>query len=108
MLVIGVRHKPMKMAKNVEIVGVAGANMQWGRFVCPSSSQKRESTAFAYEFLGGFRVPVSKMVEVVLHVRKGAKFGVEKVNGGQNICHRVANVGNGKNFKKQAQSSKGY
>ena len=29
-----------------EIVGVAGANMRWGHFVCPSSSQKRESTAF--------------------------------------------------------------
>ena len=29
-----------------EIVGVAGANMQWGHFVSPSSSQKRESTAF--------------------------------------------------------------
>ena len=29
-----------------EIVGVAGANMQWGHFVSPSSSQKKESTAF--------------------------------------------------------------
>ena len=29
-----------------EIVGVAGTNMQWGHFVCQSSSQKRESTAF--------------------------------------------------------------
>ena len=28
------------------MVGVADANMQWGHFVCPSSSQKRESTAF--------------------------------------------------------------
>ena len=27
-------------------MGVAGANMQWGHLVCPSSSQKRESTAF--------------------------------------------------------------
>ena len=27
-------------------MGVAGANMQWGHFVSPSSSQKRESTAF--------------------------------------------------------------
>ena len=41
-----------------------------------------------------------------LHVGKGAKFGVAKVNGGQNICNRVASVGNGKNFEKQAQSSK--
>ena len=39
----------------------------------------------SYEALGDFRVPVSKLVEVVLHVGKGAKFGVEKVNGCQNI-----------------------
>ena len=30
--------------------------------------------------LEDFRVPVSKLVEVVLHVGKGAKFGLEKVN----------------------------
>ena len=29
-----------------DIVGVAGANMQWSRFVCPSCSQKKENTAF--------------------------------------------------------------
>ena len=46
-------------------------------------------------------------MEVVLHVGKGAKFGVEKVNGGQNVCNRVASVGNRKNFEKQAQCSKG-
>ena len=40
--------------------------------------------------------------------RKGAKFGVEKVNVGQNICNRDASVGNGKSFEKQAQSSKQY
>ena len=38
-------------------------------------------------------------MEVVLHVGKGAKFGVEKVNGGQIICNRVASVGIGKNFE---------
>ena len=81
--------------------------MQWGNFDCPSSSQKRESTAFAYEALEDFRVPVSKLVEVVHHVGKGANFGVKKVNGGQNICNRVASVGEGKNLEKQAQSSKG-
>ena len=58
--------------------------------------------------LGEFRVPVSKLVKVVLHVGKEAKFRVEKVNDGQNIRNRVASVGNGKNFVKQAQSSKGY
>ena len=56
--------------------------------------------------LGDFQVPVSKLVEVVLHVGKGVKFGVEKVNGGQNICNTDASVGNKKNFEKQAQSSK--
>ena len=83
--------------------------MQWGHFVCPSSSQKRESTAFDLILRSGwdFRVPVSELVEVVLHVRKGAKFGAEKVNGSQNICNRDTSVGNGKNFEKQAQSSKG-
>ena len=43
---------------------------------------------------------------VVLHVGKGAKFGIEKVNSGQYICNRDTSVGNGKNFEKQAQSSK--
>ena len=36
----------ISLAVKPEIVGVAGASMQWGHFVCPSSSQKRESTAF--------------------------------------------------------------
>ena len=40
-------------------------------------------------------------MEVVLHVGKGAKFGVEKVNGGQTICNRVTSVGNGKEFEKK-------
>ena len=50
---------------------------------------------------------VSELVDVVLHVVNGAKFGVEKVNGGQNICNGCASVGNVKNFEKQAQPSKG-
>ena len=41
------------------------------------------------------------MVEVVLHVGKGARFKVEKVNSGQNVCNRVTSVGNGKIFEKQ-------
>ena len=72
--------------------------MQWGHFVCPSSSQKRESTAFDLILRNAWGLS-SMLVEVVLHVRKGAKFGVEKVNGGQNICNRVASVGNEKNFE---------
>ena len=53
-----------------------------------------------------FRVPVSKLVEIILHVRKGAKYGVKKMNSGQTICSRDSSVGNGKHFEKQAQSSK--
>ena len=49
---------------------------------------------------------MNKLLEVVLHVGKGATFGVQKVNGGQNICCRYVSVGNGKNFEKQAQPSK--
>ena len=45
------------------------------------------------------------LVEVVLHVGKGAKFGVEKVAKLYAII--VASVGNGKNFEKEAQCSKG-
>ena len=130
MLVIGVRRKPMKMAKTLMVLqppfglnndygcpplmrvrfsdpahtlwwvpeALAGANMQWGHFVYPSSSQKRKSTAFdlILRSTWGLRDPVSKMVEVVLHVGKGAKFGVEKVNDGQNICSRDTSVGNRK------------
>ena len=36
----------ISLAVEPEIVGVADANMQCGHFVCPSSSQKKESTAF--------------------------------------------------------------
>ena len=88
-----------------DIVVVGGANMQWGHFVCPSCTQKRENTAFELVLQSDyrdFRVPVSKLEEVVLHVRKGAKFGIEEVNSGQNICSRDASVENGKNFEKQA------
>ena len=97
------------LALKPKIVGVADPNTQWGHFVYPSSSQKRKSTAFELILRGawGFLVPVSKLVEVVLYVGKGAKFGVEKVHCGQNICNRDVSVWNGKNFEKQAQSSKG-
>ena len=62
---------------------------------------------YYYEAIGDFQVPMSKLEEVVLHVKKGAKFKIEEVNGGQNIRSRDASVGCGKNFEKQAQSSKG-
>ena len=53
-------------------MGVAGANIQWGDFVCPSSRQKRESTAFDLilrsAWVGDFRVLVSKThITVLLH-----------------------------------------
>ena len=72
-------------------MGVAGPNMQWDHFFCPSSSQKRESTAFELILRStwGLSTPGK---QIVLHVGKGAKFGVEKVNGGQMICNRVASV----------------
>ena len=38
--------RDISLAVKPEIVGVAGANMQWGRFICPNCSQKRERTAF--------------------------------------------------------------
>ena len=43
-----------------------------------------------------FWVSVSKLLEVVFHVEKGAKFGVQKVNNGQDICSRASSFGNGK------------
>ena len=35
---------------------------------------------------GDLGVPISKLVDVVLHVGKGAKFETEKENGGQNAA----------------------
>ena len=40
------RSRGIILAVKPEIVVVAGANMQWDHFVCPSSSQKSESTAY--------------------------------------------------------------
>ena len=96
----------ISIAVKHEIVGVVGTNMQWVHFVCHSSSQKRESTAFDLILLSAWRHS-SPGKQVVLHVRKGAKFEAEKVNSGQNILNRIASVGNGKKFEKQAQSCKG-
>ena len=89
-----------------EIVGVAGANMQWGHFVCPSSSQKRESTAFDLILQSAWGLSSSGK-QVGRSSTPCPKFGVKKVNSGQNICKRDASVGEGKNLEKQAQSSKG-
>ena len=84
--------------------------MQWGCFLCPSCSQKRENTVFQLVLRNAWElsVSVSKLLEVVLHVGKGTEFWVtvHKVNSCQDISSRDASVGNRKNFKKQAQSSK--
>ena len=79
--------------------------MQWGRFVCPSCNQKRENTAFEIVLRSAWGLwnPDKQVGRSSTQCRKGAKFGAEKVNGGQNICSRDASVGNGKNFEKQAQ-----
>ena len=99
----------ISLAVKPEIVGVAGANMQWGHFVCPSSSQKRQSTAFylILKSAWGLSSPSKQVGRSSTSCRKGAKFGVEKVNRCQNICNRVTHVENGKNFEKRAQSSMG-
>ena len=87
-------------------MGVAGTNMQWGHFICLSSSQKRESTAFdlILQSAWGLSSPSKQVGRSSTPCREGAQFGVEKVNGGQNICNRDASIANG---EKQAQSSKG-
>ena len=81
-------------------MGVAVAIMRWFRLVCPSCNQKRESFAFdlILEALVDFQVPVSTLLEIVYHFRKGAKFGVEKGNSRQNISSRDASVGNENNL----------
>ena len=88
-------------------MGVAGANMQLGRFVCTSCSQKRKKTVFEFVLQSAwdFQVLVSKLLDVVFHIGKGGKFGVQRANPGQDICSRDASVGKRKNFEKQAQCS---
>ena len=69
----------------------------------------RESTAFdlILRSAWGLSSPGKQVGRCSTPCLKGAKFGVEKVNGGQNISNRGASFGNGKNFEKQAQSSEG-
>ena len=88
-------------------MSVAGANMQWSHFVRPSCSQKRKNTAFEIvlrlEVLGDFQFPVKMLLEVVYTpCQKRSHVWGSEVNGG-----RDTSVGNGKNFEKQAQPSKG-
>ena len=57
---------------------------------------------YSYEALRDFRVPVSKLVEVVLRVEKGAKFRVEKRTVAKILYVAETPVSNWKNFEKQA------
>ena len=67
---------------------------------------KRESTAFDL-IAWGLWSPGKQVGRSSTPCRKRSQVRGEKVNSGQNICNRVASGGNGKNFEKQAQSSKG-
>ena len=89
--------RDISLAVKPKIVDVAGRNMQSGHFVCPSCCQKRKSTAILRS---------AWWLSSPGKQEKGAKFGAEKVNSGQNICSRGASVGNGNHFEKQAQCSK--
>ena len=84
-----------------DIVGVAGANMQ---FSLPQlQSKKRENTAFELVQWNdwGLSSPSKQVGRCSTSCWKRAKFGVEEVNSGQNICSRDTSVGNIKNFEKQ-------
>ena len=106
-------HNPMvsvSLAVKPEILSVAGANMQCGHFVCPSCSQKRESTAFELilQSAWGLLSPGKQVGKSSNPCWKRSQvWGKESEYAGQNICSRNASVGNGKHFQKQAQSSKG-
>ena len=45
----------------------------------------------------GLSSPGKQVARSSTPCQNGAKFGVQKVNGGQDICSRDASVGNGKN-----------
>ena len=100
----------ISLAVKPDSISVADANMQWGHFVSPSCSQKRENTAFDLVLKNTWGLLVCKLLEVVLPVEKGGKFGLKKPNSancGQNFCSRDASVRNLKNFEKHTHQSKG-
>ena len=71
------------------------------------SKEGEQPIELGLQALGNLWVLLSKLLEVVVHVRKKAKLGVQKVNSGQDICNRTTSDGNGKNCEKPVQSSKG-
>ena len=97
----------ISLAVKPEIVGVAGANMQWCHFVCPSSSQKRESTPSDIILRSAWGLSSPGKQDGRSSTPRSQVWGRESERW-PNICNRVASVGNAKNFEKQAQSSKGY
>ena len=80
----------ISLAGKPNIVGIGGANMKWRH---PSCYHKRENTAFNLVLLQG------PWELVVFHVRKGAKFGVQKIMVAEIFA---ASVGNGKNCENYA------
>ena len=85
-------------------MGVAGANMQWGRFVCPSCSQKREEIALEYWGLLSLGKQAARSSNLCW--KRGQVWGTESEQWPRYLSKDVS-VGNGKNFEKQAQCSKG-
>ena len=89
-----------------EIVGITGANMQWGHFVSPSCSHKWESTAFELilQSAWGLSSPSKQVGRISTPCQKRSQVWVREVNGGQSICSGDASIGNG---KQQTLSFKG-
>ena len=88
-------------------MGVAGANMQWGRFVLPQLQSKEESTAFELILRSawGLSSPGKQVGRSRTPCWKRSHVWGRESDGGRNICSsRDASVGNGKHFEKQAQS----
>ena len=82
-------------------MGVAGANMEWDRFICPSCSQWRENTASELVLRSdwGLSSPGKQVGRSSTPCPKRSQVGVEEVNSGQNIYSRDTSVGNVKNFE---------
>ena len=79
-------------------MGVAGANMQWGHFVSPLEGEHELVLQSTWGLLSPDK-QICRSIIIVLHVENGAKFGVEKVNGGKNKCSIDTSVGNGRILK---------
>ena len=84
--------------------------MQWGRFICPSCSQKRESTAFdlILQSAWGLSSPGKQVGRSSTPCPKRSQVWDRESEWWPKYMHRDVSVGNGKNVEKQAQSSKGY